>query len=87
MRPPDRITFFVVNAHQRDWVFDCTNSEAVFVSIHPQALSPSNPQGNHHGEESLEEHAINLTLKGLNRGALVRINTAYEEQEEKERTN
>lgn len=76
--PLEKITFFVVHAHRRDWTFDCTGAKAVLIQVNPRSLSVSNPIGNHDTESSLEDATINLTLKGLNRTARIYINTDYD---------
>lgn len=79
MTPPGRITFFVVSRFAHEMVCDCEGAEAVLIQIEPSGV----PLRGHSCQDSthpLEISDVTLTLKGLNRSALVRINTAYDKK-------
>jgi hypothetical protein len=75
--PTERIVFFVVRRQTYEMVCDCEGAKAVFIQVEP---GNSSSQENHSAEDMPETEVINLTLKGLDRRTLIRINTAYDDQ-------
>lgn len=61
-------------------ICDCEGAEAVFIQVEPLVNYSPSSQDNHSAGEFLESPAIDLTLKGLNRNTLIRINTAHEQK-------